>query len=550
MNLKSMMKVTSHVGRDLIQSAASFKTDYAVVWEYVVNSLQYTDEGVLPKIQVVIRPRLHEIEIRDNGRGMTSSDLEGFFKMHGENVDRQRGRPGRGKFGTGKAAAFGIGQLLKVDTRRDKTRNVVQLTREAIDGSTGEDIPVEWLVRNEATSEANGTIVTIGGIVLTKINTQAIIEYIERHLQAFRARLPEVAVNEHICQYREPQVVEQFVFTPSDEQAEMLGPVQLVVKVSPSPLPESEIGIAVTAGAGNLVAVEAGGIDRKELGSYLFGEIDVPVLETFSSTIEPYDASRSLHLNPLHPVCSTLIPFIGSKLEEVRAKQARKLTEARKTEQARRLASEAERIAEVLNEDFRSVMSKLQGIRAVASHPGSAASKFGTASGVNNDPSAWVEGTEEPGTVDDGEPTNRNGGSGGSKGRKAPNIIKGGSLDADGDRSVDPAGGEGTRSRPRGGFRVEYKELGESEDRSKYDKNTLTILINLDHPTVRNARQNASTEDPTFKRLSYEIAFTEYAMAFGREMAERDPDIPADDLLYEVRSTLNRVALSAAALYR
>jgi hypothetical protein len=214
------------------------------------------------------------------------------------------------------------------------------------------------------------------------------------------------------------------------------------------------------------------------------------------------------------------------------------------------LATEAERIADVLNEDFRSVMSKLQGIRAVASHPGSAASKFGAALGVDNDPSAWVEGTVEPGTVDDGEPTTRNGGSGGSRRRNAPNIIKGGSLDANGDRSVDPAGGEGTRSRPRGGFRVEYKELGETEDRSKYDKNTLTILINLDHPTVRDARQTASTEDPTFKRLSYEIAFTEYSMAFGREMAERDPDIPADDLLYEVRSTLNRVALSAAALYR
>jgi hypothetical protein len=75
-------------------------------------------------------------------------------------------------------------------------------------------------------------------------------------------------------------------------------------------------------------------------------------------------------------------------------------------------------------------------------------------------------------------------------------------------------------------------------------------LINLDHPAVKNACQNGSIEDPTFKRLSYEIAFTEYSMAFGREMAERDPDIPADDLLYEVRSTLNRVALSAAALYR
>ena len=36
----------------------------------------------------------------------------------------------------------------------------------------------------------------------------------------------------------------------------------------------------------------------------------------------------------------------------------------------------------------------------------------------------------------------------------------------------------------------------------------------------------------------YEIALTEYSIALGYEMAERDPDIPADDLLFEVRSTL------------
>jgi hypothetical protein len=545
-----MLKVTSHVGRDLLQSAASFKTDYAAVWEYVVNSLQYANDGVLPKIQVLIRPRSHEIEISDNGRGMSARDLERFFTMHGENIDRLRGRPGRGKFGTGKAAAFGIGQLLKVDTRRENTRNVVQLTREAIDSSRGDDVPVEWLMRNEATSEPNGTTVTIGGIVLPKINSQAIIEYIERHLQAFRARLPEVAVNEHVCEFREPQVSETFVFEPSQEQAEILGKIELTVKVSPSPLPAAEVGIAITAGAGNLVAIETGGIDRKELGSYLFGDLDVPALETFKSTIEPYDGTRSLQLNPLHPVCSVLIPFIGSKLEEVRLKQLRKLGDARKTEQARRLASEAERIAEVLNEDFRNVMSKLQGIRAVAARAGSAGAQYGKSSSGDDESTAWIEGTKVPGDVNQVGTRRQNGDGGQRKGRSAPDIVRGGSPNEGGDEAVDPAGGQGKRSRPRGGFRVEYRDLGEAEDRSKYDKVSLTILINLSHPAVKNALRNCGVEDPIFKRLSYEIAFTEYSVALGYEMAERDPDIPADDLLYEVRSTLNRIALSAAALYR
>src|SRR5947207_10763825 len=103
-----MLKVTSHVGRDLLQSAASFKTDYAVVWEYVVNSIQYTEDGVIPKVQVTIRARDSELTVSDNGRGMSGSDLHRFFTMHAENFDRLKGRMGRGKFGTGKSAAFGI----------------------------------------------------------------------------------------------------------------------------------------------------------------------------------------------------------------------------------------------------------------------------------------------------------------------------------------------------------------------------------------------------------------------------------------------------------
>jgi hypothetical protein len=39
-------------------------------------------------------------------------------------------------------------------------------------------------------------------------------------------------------------------------------------------------------------------------------------------------------------------------------------------------------------------------------------------------------------------------------------------------------------------------------------------------------------------------------MALGYERVKEDANIPADDLLYEVRSSLNRIAAAAAALYR
>jgi hypothetical protein len=64
------------------------------------------------------------------------------------------------------------------------------------------------------------------------------------------------------------------------------------------------------------------------------------------------------------------------------------------------------------------------------------------------------------------------------------------------------------------------------------------------------ALADGNVEDASVRRLSYEIAFSEYAMALGYELLKQDANMPGDDLLYEVRSSLNRVALAAAPLYR
>ncbi|MCK4581402.1 MAG: ATP-binding protein, partial [Dehalococcoidia bacterium] len=332
------IRVTSDVGRDLLASAAQFKTEPAVVWEYVSNSLQYVDEGTIPRIQVYVRPRAKRIEIIDNGTGMTEQGLKHFFQMHGKNIDRLRGNPGRGRWGMGKSAAFGIAEVLQVDSVRNGIRNVVQLDRATIDDSTGEDIDVEWLVKNEEADSPNGTTVTIDRIVLPKLNAAPVIDYIERHLQVFRGIKPEIAINDHYCEYKEPVVASTHAFHPSDTQASVLGDIELVVNASQAPLPKMEQGITVTAGVGNLLAIESLGVETKELGNYLFGSVDVPALESFKSPIQPIDPSRSLQLNPQHPVARVLLPFIGSSLEEVRKLRTRELRAKQRSEEARRLA--------------------------------------------------------------------------------------------------------------------------------------------------------------------------------------------------------------------
>src|SRR5262245_57573752 len=127
------LKVRSHVGRDLLQSAYLFRHEHSVVWEYVSNGLQYKDIGTKPTVFVKIDARARKMQISDNGRGMLVKDLEHYFQMHGENLDRKQGRPGRGYFGTGKSAAFGIADQLTITTVRNGLRSKVRLTKKDIE---------------------------------------------------------------------------------------------------------------------------------------------------------------------------------------------------------------------------------------------------------------------------------------------------------------------------------------------------------------------------------------------------------------------------------
>jgi HSP90 family molecular chaperone len=138
--------VKSHVARDILQNAALFKTDKLVVWEYVSNGLQYIDPGTSPLVQVSLDTKKKLIRIADNGRGMDWEGLKNFFVMHGVNVDRKEGRPGRGRFGTGKSAAFGIADRLRITTVRGGRRSIVELARTEIEMMNSEEpIPVKIL---------------------------------------------------------------------------------------------------------------------------------------------------------------------------------------------------------------------------------------------------------------------------------------------------------------------------------------------------------------------------------------------------------------------
>lgn len=536
--------VRSHVARDLIHSAQVFKTDSQVVWEYVSNSLEYIDEGTNPSVNVTLDKKRKRIVVIDNGRGMDWAGLQNFFIMHGENIDRKKGKFVRGMFGTGKSAAFGIGEILRVTSIRNGKRSCVELHRSNIEKMNTEDpIPVQSIERETQTDKHNGTMIEIEKIHLKSFNQARIIKYIERHLA--KLRNATVLINNHECEFAEPPFYNQKIFNPEGEIRKVLGDVELVIKISSSPLDQELRGISIYSD-GIWHETTLAGNEGREMTQYIFGEIDVPALKEDKSPISPFDLSRSMKLNPSNEIVQNIIAFIGQKVDEVR----RELMEAEKkrkvSEDAKKLAKQANAIARIINDDFIDFRDSI--IRAKAKS-GSGFDRFEIKAKGGTSKDELIEGGDElVKKMDETGSPGADGGerSGGTEPRKLKPLFE---LDDEGEREGKPVGGDKTSYMRKGGFNVQFKNMGEEEARALYVSDERTIYINTDHPQLVAARSGTSTEEPLFLRLSYEVAFSEYAIALAAELNANDQYYDPSEPIYSIRETINRIARKAADLF-
>lgn len=533
--------VKSHVARDLLQSAGLFKTDKLVVWEYVSNGLQYVNPGTSPLVRVTLDSKMKKIVIADNGRGMDWAGLQNFFVMHGENIDRKEGRPGRGRFGTGKSAAFGIAALLRITTVRSGKRSTVELNRADIEIMTSEDpIPVKKTEKETGTKQANGTMIEIEGIHLRSLDQPGIIHYIERHL-AMWPKNASVFVNNHECEFEEPPIKEVKRFKADGAAKDIFGDIELVIKVSKAPIEQDLRGISIFSN-GVWHETTLAGSENREMSQYIFGEIDVPLLDEDKSPIAPFDISRSMRLNPENELVRASYAFIGQKVEEVRRALAEEDKKRKSEEEMKRLAQQAAEIARVINEDFDAFRQQVAKVRAKSTGGIDAYRLASNGSGEDND---ILFGNELPAEsvaspVPNPEP------SPGLNPHPRPPVVTPAGPDAE--KLGRPAGGPGGR-KPQGGFRVHFKSMGAESHRALYERDDRTIYINLDHPQLIAAIGFGSIDDPLFRRLAYEIAFSEYAIALASELDSRGHYIDPSDPIFDIRRTLNRVARKAASLY-
>lgn len=538
--------VTTHVSRDLLQSAALFKHEHTVVWEYVANGLEYIDPGVSPIVKVRTDAKAKKISIADNGRGMDWNDLGSFFVMHGENIDRKQGRAGRGMFGTGKSAALGVADLLRVTTVKSGKRSVVELNRRDVEAMSGaDDVPVKTIEKEANTSQPNGTLIEIEHINLRKIDPNAIIRHVERHI----AHWPNatVFINNHECEFVEPPVENEYRFSSSGTPFEtQLGNVELVIKVAKAPLEEELQGVAILS-KGVWHETTLLGNERKPFANYIFGEIDSPKIQEDSSPIAAFDMSRSMKLNPENPIVAATFGFVGSNIDRIRRELENLDKDRRDQEKIRKLAKQAEAISEIINNDFSSWRDRIKSVSA-RMHGGAdlISNQAPDSEGGEN----LIFGDEVPAeiTAETGDPGHGEG-SGGGVGEMphaAPQVGSGDTLSPDQGRRTSDAE---PRKRRTGGFSVDFLNMGEEESRAKYEREHRTIYVNLDHPQIAAANSLAGIEDPAFRRLAYEVAFAEYAIALAQEMAAADWYLEPTDPIVDIRDALNRVSRAAAHLY-
>jgi hypothetical protein len=409
----------------------------------------------------------------------------------------------------------------------------------------GSAIPVLELERETATTESNGTLIEIQGIHLKTINQKDIIEYIQRHLVHW-PKNAVVYVNNHECEIVHPPIAATYRFHPPEIQKETLGEIELVIHTSKRALTEDERGIAICS-RDVWHQTTLAGSEGREMAEYIFGEIDVPELEDDVSPISPFDVSRNMQLNPANDLVRTLLTFINQHVEEVRKQLVTADKKRRATEDARKLAIQAAEIARVLNEDFSDFRNRLGRTRAKAKGGTDIFSPEPVAGDARDQ---LVAGGEIPAKIlsltgSDGSSGEQTGD--GTIPRSLAPILE---EDTCGEERGRPAGGHGKVSRSSGGFSVDFRAIGEDQDRAEYRRTERTIYINLDHPQLKAALGSGSVDDPVFRRLAYEVAFCEYAIALAMEFALIDGYyLDPFDPLYDTRSHLNRLARRSAVLY-
>jgi len=527
--------VTSHVSRDFQQNAAYFNSLAKVMWEYISNSIDNARDDV--QLEVTVGLRQDSLVIEDNGIGMDRDDLARFFQMHGRNAQRALGKRVRGKFGTGKTAAFGIASKLLISSVKDGRQNAVSLAIDDIQkAQDGAPFPVRTLVDNKPIDAPPGTTVTVSGFKVP-LDLEKAIRYVEKQLSRMRIRAA-IYINEHRCQHREPPATHEWRVRSQGDVRDRVGDVEMVLKSAPTPLPRDEIGIDILSNGiwHESTLAEISG----EQSNRIFGYVDVPLLdEDERYGIPAFDNTRNGTLNRSHPVVTALLYWIQQEVRRVQRELQGEAKAQKESADAKKLKQRAKDFAALINDDFRGVIDDLDELRRII---GQKRRVLGEKPG---DGIVLPGEGIEPSELTQGGPEEGNGARGksppppGPAERPGPDLRQGTSTGNPGTIANHPG-----KRRSHGEFSIEFARETREERRSHYDRDTRTIYVNMDHPQIIDALRlgSASVESENFLQMVFEIACVEYAQALQFERLESGETFDAADAVWTIGEVIDRVS--------
>lgn len=215
--------------------------------------------------------------------------------------------------------------------------------------------------------------------------------------------------------------------------------------------------------------------------------------------------------------------------------------ERRQSEEQKRLQRQGSKIADLINEHFKGWRAKLRNPMAKAgigkdlllAKERNDAAEIGVIFG-DELPGVFVGPSVHEGDWPGPGPTPR------------PPKVK---LDENSDNKIVKNAPGVTKKTASGGVNVAFDKIGANEKRAKYDKQTRTIIVNLDIAVeLKNSPGQSPVDDPNFVRMAYEIGFTEYAIVFAQELSSVQYYYDPQDALVDVRQTLDDLSKAFASV--
>jgi hypothetical protein len=227
---------------------------------------------------------------------------------------------------------------------------------------------------------------------------------------------------------------------------------------------------------------------------------ETPAIGRDRSSTPAFDMSRSMKLNRRNEVVAEIVRFVGVNLEAIREDLERQDRERRQSEEQKRLQRQGSKIADLINEHFKGWRAKLRNTMAKAgigkdlllAKERNDAAEIGVIFG-DELPGVFVGPSVHEGDWPGPGPTPR------------PPKVK---LDENSDNKIVKNAPGVTKKTASGGFNVAFEKIGANEKRAKYDKQTRTIIVNLDIAVeLKNSPGQSPVDDPNFVRMAYEIGF-------------------------------------------